>query len=240
MRTFIPSSTPTKDEYIGTIYGTAALALMTQVSLADAFDFLEERTTYASGRKMRAEMATARFALSDALEAVNAMFTDRGGVAWAADFGNAAYERIAPHAMRLQFAIANNLGRFHGIEDTNAVAKLIVTQSIAHEAAAYTARRAELFKGSTVENRHGNPVSVSNLFRKMSIARTDKALCRMVTMILNGIVPDDLNLLDDVAVSNGCKIMMARLGDVDTWIYARGKADELNGFNKDDYGKGRE
>jgi len=43
------------------------------------------------------------------------------------------------------------------------------------------------------------------------------------------VLPKGFSLLDDTTVRNGCRIVMNTLGDVNTWIYARDKADELNG-----------
>jgi len=229
MKRLIPHFNPTRDEYIGTVYGSAAMSLITELLVADALDAIKERTDYHRRNAVRLNLNIARFGMADVRKAVNAMFLDKDGVTWTADFGNAAYSRVEPHTMRLQFAIANALGRFRPIEDTNAVAKLIVAQCMAHESAAYTERRAGLFKGCTMENRHGSVVSVPNVIRKMSCADVDNALRNVATLILKDVLPKGFSLLDDTTVRNGCRIVMNTLGDVNTWIYARDKADELNG-----------
>lgn len=233
MRNDYVHATPTKDEYIGTVYGTAALATVTETVMLDAFDSLEDNTSYPRRRDIRLSMNMARFGMEDVRNAVNKVFIDKSGVMWVADFGNAAYEAVSEQCTRLTYAIANQLGRCREVEDTRAVAMTIVAQCLAHESADYTDRRAAMFRGCTIENRHGSTVSVPNLLRGMSCRRVDMALKRISMGILQPILPDGFDLLSDMAVSSGCKAIMETLGSVDTWAKARDKADRLNSVNKE-------
>ena len=141
MRGALPTVERSKDEYIGSVYGAAALAYIAMIHATEAVDMLQERLPEEyTGREVRKYVrrltgSNARMGETRRLElAIGDQLVRREDRAWMADFGNAAYGKVQPHVTALQTAIANALGRYAGVPDINVCAAVVVAQSLAHEA----------------------------------------------------------------------------------------------------------
>lgn len=219
----------TKDEYIGTIYGTAALCAIVSITMANARDELEERTDLLEDKKLYMALRSAEIHMEDVRRNIMDTLADNAGKRWMDDFSMAAYQCVETHIEKLRYAVANVIGRSGArLQSPSSVALLMVAQSLCAETAAYTKRRVALFRGCTMENRHGSKVSVSGQLSGMSCEWVDRYLKEAVTRILDPVLPDGLNVGGDAGVRLGCKIIMETLGKEETWVYAREKADELN------------
>lgn len=241
--TFLRGALPTVEEaqaeYVGSVYGAAALGFITSICAADALDALMERCKpLVRGRVAASVRAIMGGGGSSGLLAllrvnINGCMADSESSAWAADFGNAAYGKTEPSLRRLQTAVANTLGRYGAIPDINAFAGLVVAQSVAQEAARYVSRRARQLSGYTVTTRGRQKYSAAFLLRQMSC----EGICHHLTIITQELVesrvPNGADLLSDPSVKTGCRAVLNVLGSVDTWVYARDKADELNAGCKD-------
>ena len=108
MRGAMPSTEAMRDEYIGSVYGAAALGLITTMATLDALDMMEERTPQLIKGRLKHYVAdiTGRTGSPGHAErvtrAINAMLRHRQDTAWMADFGNAANEAVAPQLMRFR------------------------------------------------------------------------------------------------------------------------------------------
>lgn len=107
-------------------------------------------------------------------------------------------------------------------------AALATVASIAHEQAAYVERRAEKFTLFTVEMRDRCKRSVSWVLRTMSCRGIDHSLRLMAEGLLERHLPDGFDLLADQSVRIGCQAVLNIMADVDTWVFAREKAERLN------------
>lgn len=231
----LPTVEQSKDEYIGSVYGAAALAYISMIHAAEALDILQERLpeTYASrearkyvrrltGSKERmGEMRRLELAIGDHL-------VRREDRAWMADFGNAAYEKVQPHVAALQTAVANALGRYAGVPDINACAAVVVAQSLAHEAVEYVKRRAAKFTGYTIATHEGYRQSVSSNIASMSCAGIDFCLRNIARLLIEKHLPANADLGADPSVQTGLKAVLNVMADPGTWAYARDKADSFN------------
>lgn len=221
--------TPTRDNYVGAVYGSAALASVAEAVMLDSFDELEEKTDYPQRRAVHDRMKAAEILMHDTLRTICEQLKHKEDSAWMADYSNAVRETIAADVQKLRFAIANRLGRLRGLQSPSSVALLLVAQSLAAEAADFAERRAEMFRGYQTANRHGSMVSASNMIRAFSCRMTEQQLRWLARMIVEPVANDDLDLPADTQVSNGVKIILERLADIDTWKYAVEKANSLNG-----------
>lgn len=238
MRGAMPSTEAMRDEYIGSVYGAAALGLITTMATLDALDMMEERTPQLIKGRLKHYVAdiTGRTGSPGHAErvtrAINAMLRHRQDTAWMADFGNAANEAVAPQLMRFRNAMANCFGRHKAVPDPNVCAAVVLAQSLAHEAAAYVERRAQKLTGATVEMPDGCRRNVAWVLRTMSCRPIDHALKEIAGMLLRPNLPPGFDLLADPSVKTGCRAVLNTLASVDTWLYAREKADRLNMRNE--------
>lgn len=229
----MPDAERSKDEYIGSVYGTAALGYITMIRTLDAIDALEERhADILRVRKVKGLMNDVCHSLDMMRVNINLSLARKGDAAWMFDFGNAAYERVQTHIDRLRTAVANALGKHPKVDDPNCYADLIVAQSLASEATSYTRRRTELFRGCTVCDHENRRWSVAQILGSMSCATVDFKLRKICDRLIAPLIEDDTDLLADPSVRIGCKAVVNAMGNVSTWAYARDKADRLNGVKK--------
>lgn len=226
------------DEFTGSVYGAVALGNITVAHTHEAIDALrDERPDLLKGevsRLVRQLDGGGKVGLLRMLEIrMEDVVRGGGGRAWLADFGNAAYEKALPHIERLQFAIANHLGR-HCVENINTFAKVIVAQSLACEAAAYVERRQKMMRGLVVTTWRKERMSVPFMLCLLSARPIEKALTRLAHALIEPNSKGDIDLFTDRAILDGCKAVVNVLGDVKTWEYARDKADELAVNDTDD------
>ena len=162
-----------RDEYIGSVYGAAALGYIAIMHAAEALDMLQERLPagYKEARRYASRITGTKASIGEArrLElAIGDQLAHAADRAWMADFGNAAYGRVLPQVTALQTAIANALGRHPSLPDRNTCAAVVVAQSLAHEAAEYVRRRAAKFTGFTITTHDGQRMSVSRSLASMA------------------------------------------------------------------------
>lgn len=215
-----------REEYIGTIYGVAGLSYMTSLCATEAEDMMRERCPSMATGRMAGRLAALRKAFTRLRLTLEDNFSDKAGAYWAADFGNATYERVRPLADRLQVAVANHLGRYRGIEDINVCARLVVAQSMAGETDDYLARRKRMFRGYSMVTSHGR-TGVALQLSLIPTGAVRKLLAEMVGDCVGRHLPQDADLLADPAIRTGCKAMLNMLSMPDMWAAARDKADEL-------------
>lgn len=235
MRGALPTVEQSRDEYIGSVYGAAALDYITIIHANEAIDMLHERCPGEAERpevrkRIRAMTGTkGRIGAMRLLElAISDQLTDKQGKAWMADFGNIAYYKVLPQIEALQTAVANALGRYKGVPDINACAAVIVAQSLAHEAVEYVKRRAAKFTNFTITTHDGRRMSVSSSLASMSPAGLDFCLKNIARMLIEKHLPHDVDLAADPSVMTGLKAVLNTMADPKTWAYARDKADSLN------------
>ena len=222
-----------RDEYIGSVYGAAALGYIAIMHAAEALDMLQERLPagYKEARRYASRITGTKASIGEArrLElAIGDQLAHAADRAWMADFGNAAYGRVLPQVTALQTAIANALGRHPSLPDRNTCAAVVVAQSLAHEAAEYVRRRAAKFTGFTITTHDGQRMSVSRSLASMAAHDIDHALRCIAQSLLEKHLPADFDLAADPSVMTGLKAVLNTMADPQTWAYARDKADELN------------
>ena len=233
LRGALPTVEQSRDEYIGSVYGAAALAYITIMHATEAIDMLQERLpgNYDEVRRYASRITGTKEHIGETrrLElAIGDQLAQASSRAWMADFGNAAYERVLPQVTALQTAIANALGRYPSLPDRNTCAAVVVAQSLAHEAAEYVKRRAAKFTNFTITTHDGRRMSVSSSLASMSCAGIDHALRCIAQSLLEKHLPQDFDLAADPSVVTGLKAVLNTMADPATWAYARDKADELN------------
>lgn len=233
LRGALPSVEQSRGEYIGSVFGAAALAYISIIHANEAIDLLQARCPRESAEARRyvsrltgnkatmGEIRKLELAIGDQL----AHSSDKD---WMADFGNAAYERVLPQVTALQTAIANALGRYRSLPDRNTCAAVVVAQSLAHEAAEYVKRRAAKFTNFTITTHDGRRMSVSSSLASMSCAGIDFCLRNIARTLIEKHLPHDVDLAADTSVMTGLKVVLNTMADPATWAYAREKADSLN------------
>lgn len=239
LRGALPTVERSKDEYIGSVYGAAALAYIAMIHATEAVDMLQECLpgNYKDAKKYASRITGTKASMGEIrrLElAISDQLVRREDRAWMADFGNAAYGKVQPHVTALQTAIANALGRYAGVPDINVCAAVVVAQSLAHEAVEYVKRRAAKFTNFTITTHDGRRMSVSSSLASMSCAGIDFCLKNIARMLIEKHLPHDVDLAADPSVMNGLKAVLNTMADPATWAYAREKADRLNQNNGGD------
>ena len=234
MRGAMPSLEKSRDEYIGSVYGAAALGYITAIHTADALDSLQERCPQLIRGRLKYHFNNIGGRdgdpghLARLYRAIDGLLRNRGDRAWMADFGNAANEAVEPHVLRLRMAVANALGRYPLVPDINVCAAVVVAQSLAHEATAYVRRRSERLGGYTITMADGCRRTVPQLLATVSCAPTDHSLREIAQALLERCLPKDTDLLADPTVKLGCRAVLNCMASPETWIFARDKAERLN------------
>lgn len=210
------------------MYGAAALNTVAAIAMAAAIDELEEYTDYLSDKRVWHEAKVAQWDMDDVYSAMATVIATKADGSWVQDYGMSVWNSVAGHVERLRYAIANNLGRCKGLERPSTVGLLVAAQFLAHEAASYTGRSAELFRHCKVRNRKGTMVSVANLLRSMTCRKADKALDKMALLILNPLMPQGADYLSDKSISDGCDVIVKTLLDKNVQENAIARADLIN------------
>lgn len=239
LRGALPTVEQSRDDYIGSVYGAAALAYISIMHATEAIDMLQERLpgNYKDAKKYASRITGTKASMGEIrrLElAIGDQLAQASSRAWMADFGNAAYERVLPQVTSLQTAIANALGRYPSLPDRNTCAAVVVAQSLAHEAVEYVKRRASKFTNFTITTHDGRRMSVSSSLASMSPAGLDFCLKNIARMLIEKHLPHDVDLAADPSMMTGLKAVLNVMATPDTWAYARDKADRLNQNNGGD------
>lgn len=230
----LPSVSDMGNEYMGSVYGTAALGFIASFYTAEALDSLRERCPELIVGRVRGLMRAIEGGggkmgdLAMMRVNINCQMMNREDKYWVADFGNAAYERVLPSLTKLQNVTANALGRCKRVNDINAFARLIVAQSFACEAAEYVERRAHMLSGYSATSSDRRRYSVPFMLNTMSARPLCFHLTKLCEEIVRPRIDDGTDLLHDPQIVLGCKSVLNITGSIDTWTYARNKADELN------------
>lgn len=235
-RNFIGPSLPTaglRGEYFGaSVHAVAALDNIALTHAHEAIDELRERCPQLIKGEVRRLLGRLEgngqgMGLLRRLEIyIGDTFRLEEQKAWMADFGNAAYSLALPHIERLQFAIGNNFGR-HGVPDITAFSKVIVAQSLAGEAAASCERRQAGSRGLTVRNWRGERMECTFMLSLLSCRPIERTLTQLAKALVEPNSTGDIDLFTDKAITDGCKAVVNVMSSVETWAYARDKADEL-------------
>ena len=215
MRGALPSVEQSRDDYIGSVYGAAALAYISIMHATEALDMLQERLpgNYKDSKKYASRITGTKASMGEIrrLElAIGDQLAQASSRAWMADFGNAAY--------------------YPSLPERNTCAAVVVAQSLAHEAAEYVKRRAAKFTNFTITTHDGRRMSVSSSLASMSPAGLDFCLKNIARMLIEKHLPHDVDLAADPSVMTGLKAVLNTMADPATWAYARDKADRLNGL----------
>lgn len=233
LRGALPDVERRRDEYVASVFGSAALAYISIIHANEALDLLQARCPreFAGARRYVNRLAGTKAATGEMRKvelAIGDQLAHSSDKAWMADFGNAAYERVLPQVTALQTAIANALGRYPSLPDRNTCAAMVVAQSLAHEAVEYAKRRAVKFTNFTITTHDGRRMSVSSSLASMSCAGIDFCLKNIALMLIDKHLPQDVDLAQDQSVMVGLKAVLNTMADPAMWAYARDKADRLN------------
>lgn len=229
-----------REDYMASVYGSAALAHIAVAHALDTLDGIMEELPGLVVRNARRSYNAimgkdgSGGEVSRLLSAVYALFADRQGTAWVQDFGNAAYGEVEGHVSRLENAVALVLER-SGIKENYLMARLLVSQSLAHEATGYTARRAAMLRNYSLITSGGLRLGVATVLGGLSCKCLEHHLTVMSDEFLKGRLPEGLDIAADPTVRNGCKAVLNVLGDVGTWVRARDKADKQNNIDNENY-----
>lgn len=233
LRGALPDVERRRDEYVASVFGSAALAYITIIHANEALDLLQARCPreFAGARRYVNRLTGTKAATGEMRKvelAIGDQLAHGSDKAWMADFGNAAYGRVLPQLTALQTAVANALGRYPGIADINAAAAVVVAQSLAKEAVEYVRRRAAEFTAFTLTTHDGRRMSVSSALASMSCAGVEFCLRNIALMLIDKRLPYDVDWTKDQSVMTGLKAVLNTMADPAMWAYARDKADELN------------
>lgn len=234
MRGALPSVERSRDEYTGSVFGSAALAYITIIHATDAMDMMQERLPELYDdrqvRKYINRMTGTKASMGEIRKltlAIGELLAHDCDKAWVADFGNAAYEKVQPYTEKLRIALANALGRYD-VPDINVCAAILVAQSLASEAVEYVKRRSAKFTNFTIVMKGKGRQTVSSCLSSMSCATIEYCLRNIARILVEDKLTDDVDLSQDKSVETGLKAVLNVMADTNTWIYARDKADELN------------
>lgn len=234
MRGALPSVERSRDEYTGSVFGSAALAYITIIHATDAMDMMQERLPELYDdrqvRKYINRMTGTKASMGEIRKltlAIGELLTHDCDKAWVADFGNAAYEKVQPYTEKLRIALANALGRYD-VPDINVCAAILVAQSLASEAVEYVKRRSAKFTNFTIVMKGKGRQTVSSCLSSMSCSALEYCLRNIARILVEDKLTDDVNIAEDKSVETGLKAVLNVMSDTNTWIYARDKADELN------------
>lgn len=234
MRGALPSVERSRDEYTGSVFGSAALAYITIIHATDAMDMMQERLPELYDdrqvRKYINRMTGTKASMGEIRKltlAIGELLAHDCDKAWVADFGNAAYEKVQPYTEKLRIALANALGRYD-VPDINVCAAILVAQSLASEAIEYVKRRSAKFTNFTIVMKGKGRQTVSSCLSSMSCSALEYCLRNIARILVEDKLTDDVNIAEDKSVETGLKAVLNVMSDTNTWIYARDKADELN------------
>lgn len=234
MRGALPSVERSRDEYTGSVFGSAALAYITIIHATDAMDMMQERLPELYDdrqiRKYINRMTGTKVSMGEIRKltlAIGELLAHDCDKAWVADFGNAAYEKVQPYTEKLRIALANALGRYD-VPDINVCAAILVAQSLASEAVEYVKRRSAKFTNFTIVMKGKGRQTVSSCLSSMSCSALEYCLRNIARILVEDKLTDDVNIAEDKSVETGLKAVLNVMSDTNTWIYARDKADELN------------
>lgn len=234
MRGALPSVERSRDEYTGSVFGSAALAYIAIIHATDAMDMMQERLPELYDdrqiRKYINRMTGTKASMGEIRKltlAIGELLAHDCDKAWVADFGNAAYEKVQPYTEKLRIALANALGRYD-VPDINVCAAILVAQSLASEAVEYVKRRSAKFTNFTIVMKGKGRQTVSSCLSSMSCSALEYCLRNIARILVEDKLTDDVNIAEDKSVETGLKAVLNVMSDTNTWIYARDKADELN------------
>lgn len=234
MRGALPSVERSRDEYTGSVFGSAALAYITIIHATDAMDMMQERLPkFYENRQIRKyinRMAGTKASMGEIRKltlAIGELLAHDCDKAWVADFGNAVYEKVQPYTEKLRIALANALGRYD-VPDINVCAAILVAQSLASEAVEYVKRGSSKFTNFTILMKGKGRQTVSSCLSSMSCSALEYCLRNIARILVEDKLTDDVDLTKDKSVETGLKAVLNVMADTNTWIYARDKADELN------------
>lgn len=234
MRGALSSVERSRDEYTGSVFGSAALAYITIIHATDAMDMMQERLPELYDdrqiRKYINRMTGTKASMGEIRKltlAIGELLAHDCDKAWVADFGNAAYEKVQPYTEKLRIALANALGRYD-VPDINVCAAILVAQSLASEAVEYVKRRSAKFTNFTIVMKGKGRQTVSSCLSSMSCSALEYCLRNIARILVEDKLTDDVNIAEDKSVETGLKAVLNVMSDTNTWIYARDKADELN------------
>lgn len=234
MRGALPSVERSRDEYTGSVFGSAALAYITIIHATDALDMMQERLPELYDdrqiRKYINRMTGTKASMGEIRKltlAIGELLAHDCDKAWVADFGNAAYEKVQPYTEKLRIALANALGRYD-VPDINVCAAILVAQSLASGAVEYVKRRSAKFTNFTITMKGKGRQTVSSCLSSMSCSALEYCLRNIARILVEDKLTDDVNIAEDKSVETGLKAVLNVMSDTKTWIYARDKADELN------------
>lgn len=234
MRGALPSVEKSRDEYTGSVFGSAALAYITIIHTTDALDMMQERLPdlYKDRtiKKYVNRMVGTKASMGEIRKldrSIGELLAHDCDKAWVADFGNAAYEKVQPYTEKLRIALANALGRYD-VPDINVCAAILVAQSLASEAVEYVKRRSAKFTNFTIVMKGKGRQTESSCLSSMSCSALEYCLRNIARILVEDKLTDDVNIAEDKSVETGLKAVLNVMSDTNTWIYARDKADDLN------------
>lgn len=209
------------------LYTSIGMGTLISIIATEAIDAMDADKWEKKDRRIYSMIKAVEFAVDDLDRAGRKLTRTEEARAWVADFAVDARRTCEPHLQKLQFAIANNLGRLKGVDDINAMAKIIIARCMAKERGDIQTEQKKEFAGCYMKTDRGGQRAAVNVLTSISCAELAARLDKIIYAIFEPITPVDFDLTAGVDVMNGIKALNYTLCDVNTWEKARVKADEL-------------
>lgn len=232
-----PSPDTIRVEFARTIEFSAALFTVAANIASEAIDLAADARTYAAHpgvtvllRQLDIYITEAYRRVPDVLRRLSPPQADTShDAAWFADFGMSLARSVEPTLRKLQYSIANELGRIPGLDSPNTYARIIIAQSVLDELGKFGASQARHFRGVKVQNRYGAYVSAPNIIATLTSPRASSIARRLVIAIGN-LYPEAVrvDLTRSRPIIDGCHAFFNLLSDPAIWQNAIHKAWQYN------------
>lgn len=222
-----------EERFRSAIYGTAALSYVSAELALDVLDTIQEQhPTWIKGMAKHYYVGivgkNARLGYADKVRVnLEAVVPFGDCQAWMRDFGNAVMQGLKRPMFLLHHTVANYLGNFPLVEDRNAMADLIIAQSMASETVRYANREKERLQNCCVTmKRFGKRMPVAVLIDSLSCASMKHALTKLCDAWLAPKLPDNANVLSCEDCMKARDIVLRTLESSTLWSNAVADAEE--------------
>lgn len=222
-----------EERFRSAVYGTAALSYVSAELALDVLDSIaDEHPTWIKGMPKHYYYdivgKQGRMGHADRVYAsLTAVVPYEDCQAWMRNFGNAVMRGMERPLFLLHHTVANYLGNFPKVEDRNAMADLVIAQSMAAETVRYAEREKERLQGCNVTMKgFGSRVPVSLLIESLCCSQLKFALTQLCDYWLGSKLPDSAAILSCDECLKARDIVMRTLESSTLWSNAVADAEE--------------